>query len=427
MTQIAELSSAAAAHIVQRMGESGQPPDRRALAVNVGTESILATLRDEYLVPIREAGRNSSFKLVQAPYGGGKSQFLHCLRELAEQEGFCTALVGVSPQECPFDDPVQIYRAVARAIELPPEDEDFAPEPGITNLLRTLALQRVDRYGKDAFLEWTRSELAHRQAESTSLLRAVVAFLQATVEGRSESQEILGDYLRGEISSASELTPFRIRELPNQENGFRFLRSLAQIIRHLELPGLALLFDELDRTMSLAKRRKRAIGDNLRQMIDHCGQAVLPGVLLVYAVPPEFMNQVVPEYPALEQRLKNVGHFGPVSPLAPVIDLDHLPLPTLDLFQRIGAKLLDLYQHGYSVDLGQAMQTVNLALLARTMTDDLLESGSRRTFVKAAVGLLSQQHREGAQRLSDTEVARWMRRAQAQDQEAAPLDGEREI
>ena len=182
MKTIADLDPQEAQHIIHRMGESGQPPEHSALAVNVGTEEVLKVLQTEYLLPIKHSGRNSSFKLVQAPFGGGKSHFLHCLRELAQSEGYCTALVGVSPKECPFDDAAQIYQAVARSIELPvvPGDQAY-PEPGITSMLRELAHRRSEEFGRDAFLDWTQTELSRRSCETQSLLRAVVAFLDAVL------------------------------------------------------------------------------------------------------------------------------------------------------------------------------------------------------------------------------------------------------
>lgn len=426
MMNISDLTQEEAAHIVHRMGESGQPPEYRALAVNVGTGDVLAVLRDEYLLPIKEAGRNSSFKLVQAPFGGGKTQFLRCLRELAQAEGFCTALVGVSPRECPFDDAAQIYQAVARSIECPvPEQPGARPETGLPNLLRTVAADRMARYGREPFREWVLKDLARATVECTSLLRAATCFLDAFITGDLDSEEILGDYLLGEVSSLSEVARFRIRELPDNEKGFRFLRALAQVVRHLELPGLVLLFDEMDRTMSMARKRKRSIGDNLRQMIDHCGQAVFPAVLLVYSVPPEFMTQVVSEYPALEQRLKHAGALGRSSPLAPVIDLDQLPLAHRELFVQIGTNLLALYQHGYGVDLDDGVQRGNLAALAGAMAEDILESSSRRAFVKAAVALLSDQHRTGVRNLTEGEVEKLCRSARLE--ERMLMDGEREL
>ena len=161
-----EITSATARHIVQRMGETGQPPERGALAVNVGTDEYLEVLRTEYLVPIAQTGRNSSFKLVQAPFGGGKTQFLHCLREVGWELGFPSALVGVSPKECPFDDPVKIYSEVSRKLELPPGGPDEEPAPGIDITVRQIAPQRLEAFGEEAVRQMLDPGVARPSADS---------------------------------------------------------------------------------------------------------------------------------------------------------------------------------------------------------------------------------------------------------------------
>ena len=52
-------------------------------------------------------------------------------------------------------------------------------------------------------------------------------------------------------------------------------------------------------------------------------------------LPPEFMTEVVPEYAALQQRLKGAARFSGLSPLQPIIDLDRLELAPAELFERI--------------------------------------------------------------------------------------------
>lgn len=399
-----QVSESVARHIVQRMGETGQPPERNALAVNVGTDEYLDVLREEYLDPIRQHGRNSSFKLVQAPFGGGKTQFLHCLREVAWEMGFVTALVGVSPKECPFDDLVKIYAEVARRIELPPEGPDEESQPGIEVVLRQTVEERADAHSEAAVREWLHTEIGRARVESLAFRRAAVLFMESVLDRDYDREELLGAYLRGEKTDASELSDLRIREVVDDSNAFRHLRSLVQILRALDLPGVVLLFDEMDRVMSLTVRRKKAIGDNLRQMIDHCGQSTLPSLLWTYAVPPEFMTTVVPEYPALEQRLKGAARFSKVSVLQPIIDLDHVPLQPSELFERIGWRLLELYQAGYGHTFKTDIQRDNVRALAVELGENQLESGTRRTFVKSVVHLLGQQHREKERRLRAAEI-----------------------
>lgn len=386
-----DSGAALARAILQRMGETGQPPERGSLRVNVGTEDVLELLRSEYLVPIRESGRNSSFKLVQAPFGGGKTHFLHCLREVGWREGFATSLVGISPQECPFDDTVSIYREVARRIELPPETEDEESEPGIDLVLRALVERRAAQYGVDAVRAWLAEEFSRARVDNRAVRRAAEVYMTAVLERDDEKEDVAAAFLRGEDVRREELAPLRIREQLEPKTAFAFLRALVQVLRALEVPGLILLFDELDRVMSLSVKRRKAIGDNLRAMIDHCGQATLPALLWVYAVPPEFLTTVVPEYPALEQRLRGAAEFSAKSPLGPVIDLDHLPLAPEELFRRIGLRLLELFEQAYGRELDHGMQERNLALLAKAMAEDALESGTRRIFVKRAVELLHGQ------------------------------------
>lgn len=411
-----------AQRIVRRMGETGQPPERGALEVNVGTDMILEALRREYLEPIRAAGLNSTFKLVQGPFGGGKSHFLCCFREMAWQEGFSTSLVGVSPRECPFYDMKRVYQRVAQTIELPPEDELAEPDPGIDVLLRLVVETRRTQAQEGELLDWLRSEARNARIESHAWRRAAFSYMEAVLLGQRDRADLLSDWLRGGDVKPQEVAPFGIRESLDETNAFRWLRSLVQFLRVIDLPGVVLMFDELDRALSLPRRHRREIGDNLRQLIDSCGQSILPGAVMLYAVPPEFMTQLVPEYPALEQRLRGPTTFTPIAPTAPVIDLDRLPLGPVELLQAIGEKLFDLYRVAHpEADLDPSFQKKHIAALARSIGEQQLEIGSRRVFVRAAVNLLTEQHRGGQKELLPEELDRY---AGAAAQELPALEGE---
>jgi hypothetical protein len=401
--------------ILDRMGQVGQPPPRGALAVNVGTDDLLGLLRVEYLEPIRRLRRVSAFKLVQAPFGGGKTHFLHCLREVAWQEGFLAALVSVSAQETPCDDPVRVYQAVAQTLEAPPASPLEEGDPGIDALLRDDVQRRVAAHGRQAVLDWIERDLARARVDSHAVRRAAEVYVRAVVERDDASARLMAAFLRGEDVKPHEVRAHGVREALSSSTGFRFLRSLAQVVRALDLPGVVLLFDEMDRVMALPQKRRRAVGDTVRQVIDQCGQASLPGLLWVYAVPPEFMSLVVPEYPALEQRLRGVPRFDALSPQSPLIDLDHLPLGPTEMLRAISERLLALYQAAHGAPLDAEVQRANLGALARAKGSRQLETGGRRDFVKAAVDLLTRQHRGGEARLTPGEIGRW-----AGGQAAAP-------
>jgi hypothetical protein len=118
-----ELNETVANHIIQRLAEGGQPPELGIQHVNVGNETYLKILETEYIGRVLKGG--SSFKLVEGYFGGGKTHFLYCVRELAWSHGFATSLVELSPHECPYDDPLRVYQAVARGIALAPSEGEL--------------------------------------------------------------------------------------------------------------------------------------------------------------------------------------------------------------------------------------------------------------------------------------------------------------
>jgi len=149
-----ELQPELAQHIIMRAGESGQPPEQGISHLNVGNDSYLTILNREYLTRLKHNPRGSSFKLVQGYYGGGKTHFLYCVRDLAWKHGFLTALVNLSPRECPYDDPVKVYTAVAVNLQSPPMEEGIEPTRGLTDILRDLADDRVTAMGEERALHW---------------------------------------------------------------------------------------------------------------------------------------------------------------------------------------------------------------------------------------------------------------------------------
>jgi hypothetical protein len=409
------LTKALAVHIISRLGEAGQPPELGINAINVGNDSYLDVIEDEYLRPIVRDGRGSSFKLVQAYFGGGKTHFLFCVRERAWALGFPTALVGLSPDECPFDDPVRIYAAVAREIAWPPLDPTIAPSRGIDELLRTVLDLKLATTPAEALQEWIIRHLRRVPADSHSYRVAVARFLLAQLEEDMEAEDVLAAFLRGEHVTPAELRTYGVREEIRKETGFRFLRSMVQVIQALGAPGVVLEFDEMDRNLSFSPSRRRAIVDNLRQMIDLCGREALSGMLMLYAVPPEFLTRIVPEYVALQQRLESPSTLSVRSPQAVVIDLETLDVPQSQLLANIGERILDVFSHATEAELRVDVQRKNLATLAKVVIERAWDVAHRRTFVKGAVALLYDQiGPEGERELTEGAVRTFAERAGAE-------------
>ena len=125
-------------------------------------------------------------------------------------------------------------------------------------------------------------------------------------------------------------------------------------------------------------------------MIDRCRDE-LPGALFIYAVPPQFINDIVPRYPALQQRVRAPGRFSRANHFSPQISIDHLDLDESDLMLAIGEKLIPIYELAFGLTFDQPTQYANAAILANVARDVFLDISHRRLFVKAFVTELSRQ------------------------------------
>jgi hypothetical protein len=130
--------------------------------------------------------------------------------------------------------------------------------------------------------------------------------------------------------------------------------------------------------------------DNLREVIDRCRDE-LPGTMFVYAVPPQFIHDIVPRYPALQQRLRAPAGFSRVNHFSPLIGLDRLDLSEDDLMLAIGEKLVPIYETAFGRTLDRAVQSANAAILANVAREVFLDVSHRRLFVKTFVSELARQ------------------------------------
>lgn len=404
-------SVALAQHILQRLGEGGQPPEFGVGRINVGNESYLGVLEHEYFGNLLRFG--SSFKLVQGYFGAGKTHFLYCVREKAWEHGFLTAVVELSPAECPYDDSLKVYRAVARRIGTRPARLLQAPNYGIGDLIRShlddalarTAVPEGEGTARQAVEQWLSRTVSRAPCESHSFRQAIVGLGLAYLKDDRQTEQRLEAWLLGEPIPPSDLRDTGVYEALDRSNGFTMLRCLTQMAVALGFPGSVLLFDEIDRNLSVSAKRSHTIGDNLRQVIDLCGRHQLPNTLFMYAVPPEFMRNIVPDYPALYQRLKSPVALSVRSPQAVLIDLERLDLEPADLLQQMGSKVVTVFEEARGRQMDRDLQSANARLLAEAAVSAFFEVNHRRLFVKCWVDFLQGQHTDGETKLTPDDAS----------------------
>lgn len=384
-----------ARQIIETLGQSGTPMPKGVSYYNVGNESLLNAIDTHYLGSYLADG-GAAFKLVVGDYGSGKSHFLYCVRDRAWQRNFAVSKVDLSPKESPYDDQRRVYAAVASSLvwhELGDLSED---EQGLARFLEGTLFRLVGPHGLDLQDE-AASELPDVRAslqtlattsiDSLSFQKAIVGYWNALLRGQERRVETIERWLHGEEVTPEDmrdLRSFGVTEKINKNNAFKMLRSLCQAVRALGYTGLALLFDEGDRMLSIGGKAEKMATDNLREVIDRCRDD-LPGALFMYAVPPDFLHTVVPKYPALQQRVQAADYFSRVNPFSPQINLDHLDLPDDQLLNDIGYRLLPIFETAYDCRLDPDIQAANIRILAEAAFNSYLAVSHRRLFVKALV------------------------------------------
>ena len=388
----AELDRIQARRILAQMGENGKPPELGISHVNAGNESYLRVIDSDYIQDLICAMEGSSFKLVQGTYGAGKTHFLFCVRDLAWRRGLLTAFVTISPKECPFNRPLAVYRAIAQRIERP-YAAGGEQTRGLDDLIRLSLEDRVANEGLDEARAWV-DAIARAPLTRHSFRDAVVGFARAVLDRDEAATRRLGAWLRGEDVSLGDAKLAGLYEVPANDNGFGMLRSLVQLVPRLGWQGCVLLLDEAERRLTPDDKPTKALSetvDHLRELIDLCGRAELPRTLVLYAVTPAFTEHVLPLYPALQQRLgAPIQFLGANNPKAPVIDLEALDLEPRKLLLDIGRRLAGVARQAYDWAPSDKLVEGNLERLAAVITEEQLEVGHRRFFVRLWVRLLDQ-------------------------------------
>ncbi|MDQ4074698.1 MAG: ATP-binding protein [Chloroflexota bacterium] len=403
------LTRPLARHVIEVLGSSGTPPSKGVQYFNVGNQSLLHALDEYYFSSYLQDG-GGAYKMVVGDYGSGKSHFLYCLRDVAWTRGFAVVKVDLSPVETPYNDQRLVYAAVAQNIIWHEPAEEVSDERGLPRFLEGTLERIVGEVSLDTLTHpYYRGLVDTIEAsfiDSPAYKAAILGYFEALIRDQEERLESLTRWLMGEPTTPDDTKILRevgVVGKITRPNAFRMLRSLAQTVRALSYTGLLLLFDEVDRMASIGGRAEKLATDNLREVIDRCRDE-LPGAMFVYAVPPQFINDVVPRYPALQQRIRTPGRFSHANHFSPQISLDQLDLNEDDLMLAIGEKLIPIYEMAFDTQLDQSIQYANAAILANVARDVFLDVSHRRLFVKAFVTELARQHHSGERVLTEDEA-----------------------
>lgn len=175
------------------------------------------------------------------------------------------------------------------------------------------------------------------------------------------------------------------------DSAFNRLKTIILFMtKRMGVKGFFIAFDEGTRTVSFRRgsvKQKQAI-ENLLTMINDGADGKFPGVMFLYAATPDFRNDVIRKYPALNDRIGEAFKHG--SPIVPFIDLD--TLDTDEIVRQMGVRLLEVFGIAEGIIWNNDFQTQNIEyLLDAEKSTYGIGSEIRRAFVYHFCILLDSQ------------------------------------
>lgn len=385
------ISKNVAHNIIETVGGTGNPPEYGFQFFTAGIDEYLNPLEQEYLSShIREGGK--AFKMIVSTYGGGKTHFLYCVRELAWKYDFAVSYVRLSPTETPFHKLESVYQSIVSHLTYPMNPEELLSgyEEGIESFIKVwYARKTSELQSKGVTGDRLKEELntyvsSIPNFDSISFTSAVKEAFRCLLDRRDADFSKIVQWLRVEGFDKS-LREFQILQRIDKGTAFSMIRSAVRWVREIGYSGIVVLFDEAELTPSMSGKQKDALLSNLKELIDECGRGSLANSMFFYAVPDEkFLEGRTQIYIALNQRLSTV--FETLNPVGIKIYLDKLSRSPEDILIDIGMKLAPIFETAYSVKFDATVIKESVTNIARAAYEQrYLEVGHKRLFVIAVI------------------------------------------
>jgi len=387
--------------IIEIVGGQGNPPEYGFQYFTAGLDNYLGTIDEDYLGSFVKDG-GSAFKMVIGVYGGGKTHFLYCIREIAWNYDYIASYIVLSPEQTPFYKLEQVYRTIASNLIYPQTPEELLSgyDRGIEAVIKAWYSRKYQELAGKLPDDLISQELnsyasALGPYESTSFRNAVKEAFLSLTERRDDDFTLIIQWLKGENPPKNLLKDFNIFEKVDKSTAFKMIRSLVQWVRDIGYAGIVVLMDEAEQTPSMTTKQKASLLSNMRELIDECGHANFRNAMWFYAVPDEnFLEGRTQVYEALRQRLSSVFD-AETNPTGVKIYLEETSADPIELLTDIGDKLSAIYEVAYSVKFETGALDETIADVAKAAYDRKLEIGYKREFVKNVIVALHKLRKTG--------------------------------
>lgn len=296
------------------VAQTGVPSNGAATILDIGTKSYLDFFETEILDKLVTQG-GSTCRFYEGTYGSGKTHLLQLFHDMAIRKRMLVVEVELS-QILNLTDWHAITKFVLEKIQCRID----------RNIVQSLP-KILDAIVENGWLP--DKSLRSYHLTHTGFVNAIETYLKRNRELRQEAKDRLAQFLLGQKVGALELKRNGISNVKNplsKRNAELVLNTVLSALYHMGFPGTMILFDETDQTFSISEKipLKTIFGANImRRLIDACSLSGIKGVLVGFAVLPNFIPACAGVYQALGERLM-VSRKGRTTPgwRSPVLRLD---------------------------------------------------------------------------------------------------------
>lgn len=358
---------------LEQLAQYGLPVAGMTRYFDVGSSGFLQYVDTELLDGLVAHG-GATCKLIEGPYGSGKTHILQLLEDTALMRGMAVARTELSA-----DQHLEDWHLIAKFIL---QNIEFQSDRGVVRSLPRV-LEAIA-----AFPASTSDRLREPGMSHQGFAKAMATYLdQCRQQGRGD--DVLQRFLEGEKVSATTLKSRHVAGVKHplsRRNAEHVVKTVLAGLHRLGVPGTLLLFDETEHTFASPKgtpsKRVRVAANLFRRLIDGSASGSLSATLVGFAVLPGFIENCAEAYPALGQRLGRDAHAQEVGWRSPVLRVDtisqaHDPDAFVEAFvTRVHEAVGQL-----GASTGAAQQR-ELLEIGRTAASQQAGSGYRRHVVK---------------------------------------------
>jgi len=296
------------------VAQIGVPSIGAASILDVGSHDFLKYFEKEILDNFIAQG-GSTCRFFEGAYGSGKTHLLQLFQDIAIKRHMLVVEVELS-HSMNFIYWESITRYIMEKIQCRFDGKVVRSLPKILDAL--------------ALNGWaSENPLKSFHLPHTGFVNAIDTYLKQNQNLNPAAKEKLAQFLIGQRVSAVELRKLGVTGVKNplsRRNAELVLNTVLSSLFHLGLPGTMVLFDETDQTFRSTlthSNKAHAAANIMRRLIDACSLNGIKGVLVSFAVLPNFIPACANTYQAVGERLM-VSSEGRHEPgwRTPVLRLD---------------------------------------------------------------------------------------------------------